>query len=405
MQGFGKLIKAAGLLYATLALPAQAAQFSATMIETQGEEIKTSKIFVNGQLYRMELEEGGEPIFIIVDQDSNITRACLVPQKMFIEMASDDMTSLMNDPFQSYRFAAVQGEEMPGGSETVNGYSCDKSTIFMNDQPIMTRWFSPDLGFAVKIIAHGEQEKSAELKDIKTTTLDAAMFKLPADYTKWVDPSQLPVEPPEWAKDIQKAPVLKPPFEQKMSAGDIARVEVEPGKALAVKATVAEGTEAVVRAIPFKEGRPLRNITMFNNFADKGTICQRRFETAEEADEFIIRAEKGDMAVAGKHQEMPEQVVDGGGEFGLDLDNRYTSVESRLVNLSDGESVAIIDYLKNGQPLGEDQIGPEKYRTITLKSKGDVDKNAHSANGDRIVFRVIKGEMLIKLGQFDSFKF
>ena len=403
MQGFGKLIKAAGLLCAILALPAQASQFSATMIETQGEEIKTSKIFVSDQLYRMELEEGGEPIFILVDQDSNITRACMVSQKMYIEMASDDMVSLMNDPFQSYRFASDQGEEMPGGSETVSGYKCDKSTIFMDDQPVMTRWFSPDLGFPVKIIVHGEPEKMVELKDVKMTTPDTAMFKLPADYTKWVDPSKLPAEPPEWADDIQKAPVLKPPFEQKMSAGDIARVNVEPGKALAVKAAFAEGADVVARVIPFKDGRPLRRLTTFNNLAQ--TICQRRFETAEEADEFIIRAEKGDMTVTGKHEKMPEQIVAAGDEFGLDLDNRYTSVDSRLVNLSDGESVAVIDYLKNGQPLGEDQIGPVKYRTITLESKGDVDKNAHSANGDRMVVRVKKGKMLIKLGQFDSFKF
>jgi hypothetical protein len=275
----------------------------------------------------------------------------------------------------------------------------------MGDQPLMTRWFSPKLGFPIKIIAHSEPEKVVELKDIKLTNQDAALFKVPAGYAKWIDPTKLPVEPPEWAKDIQKAPILKPPFEQKMSAGDIARVKVEPGKALAVKATVAEGIDAVARAIPFKDGRPLRNITMFNNFADKGTISQRRYETAEEADEFIIRAEKGDMTVTGKHDDMPEQIVTEGSEFGIPLSLNLSAVESRLVNLSDGESVVVIDYLKNGQPLGEDQIGMEKYRTITLESKGDVDKTAHSANGDKIVFRVKKGKMLIKLGQFDSFKF
>ena len=48
---------------------------------------------------------------------------------------------------------------------------------------------------------------------------------------------------------------------------------------------------------------------------------------------------------------------------------------------------------------------PLNMRTITLKEQGEVSTESRSQLGDEIVFTVKKGKMLIKMGQFDSFKF
>ena len=64
--------------------------------------------------------------------------------------------------------------------------------------------------------------------------------------------------------------------------------------------------------------------------------------------------------------------------------------------------IFICDYFKEGISSNK---GPEKYRTHTLKRPGEVYKMTWSVNGDELLIKVEKGEALIKLGQFDSFKF
>ncbi len=113
---------------------------------------------------------------------------------------------------------------------------------------------------------------------------------------------------------------------------------------------------------------------------------------------------EGDITAVAKWQEMLEKTVVEGEEIRLPLPN-WDNIETRLVNLSDAESVAIVVYFKDGTELSEDDQGLLKWRTITLKEPGEVEASARTQKGDEIVFSVQKGKMLIKLGQFDSFKF
>jgi hypothetical protein len=56
---------------------------------------------------------------------------------------------------------------------------------------------------------------------------------------------------------------------------------------------------------------------------------------------------------------------------------------------------------KDGQELSEDIIGPEEYRTYTLKEKGDSKQNTWSSSGnpDEFIVRVQKGEILVSVNQ------
>ena len=77
------------------------AQFSADMVTTNGDETQTSKFYSEKPYYRMDMEEGGQQMFVVVNTKTNITQAFMPSQKMYMEMKSDDIQSTSNDVFQS----------------------------------------------------------------------------------------------------------------------------------------------------------------------------------------------------------------------------------------------------------------------------------------------------------------
>ncbi len=381
-----------------------AAEFSADMKDQIEDYVKTGKIVVKGLKYCMDVVEDGERIIVIVDPEDAKTIVINVSTKEYKELPIDDMSSLMNDPFQAYQYMVSVGEEKSAGVETINGYKCDKSVVTIQDTDYMSKWMARSLNFPIKIVSHGPPDKVFELINIVVGPVDDTKFEIPEGFTKWIDPATLPVEPSAWAEGIAAAPVMVPPFEHDMSAGDIVRVKVEPGKSLAMKGISKTDTEATARVIPFKDDRPLKEDTWYNNFAQEHTICVRRHETSVEVDEFVVYVYEGEMTVMAKWQEMLEKTVAEGEEIRLPLPN-WDNIETRLVNLSDGESVAIVACFRDGAEVSEDDQGPVKWRTITLKEPGEVESGARTHKGDEIVFSVLKGKMLIRLGQFDSFKF
>ena len=101
---------------------------------------------------------------------------------------------------------------------------------------------------------------------------------------------------------------------------------------------------------------------------------------------------------------MVEKTVAEGEEIRLPL-TIWEKVETRLVNLSNDESLATFSYFKEGTEISEGIISSLKRRTVILKELGKVHYGTRSYHGDEMVFTVKKGKMLIKLGQFDAYKF
>ena len=380
------------------------AEFSADFTEQQGDNIKSGKIYVKGSSYCFDIVEDGEQILVIVKPENKKTIVIPVSTGEYRELANDDFLVRMNDPIRGYLYTAEMGEEKTGGVETINGYECDKSTIIMSDTDVMSRWVARSLNFTIKIVGHGSPERVFELTNIVEGSVDDTKFEIPEGFTKWIDPATLPVEPPAWADGIPNAPVMTPPFEHDMSTGDIIRIKVEPGKSPVLKGVSKTDTQAIARVIPFKDDRPLKEDTWYNSFTQEGVAYKRKHETSVEADEFVVYVYEGDIVLTTKWQEMVEKTVAEGEEIRLPL-TIWEKIETRLVNLSDGESVAVFSYFEEGTELSEDIIESPKWRTVTLKEQGEVQYGARSYHGDEMVFSVKKGKMLIKLGQFDPFKF
>ncbi len=283
--------------------PTLAVDFSADMIITEAGNTATNKIFVKDSSYRMETTEDGLEIIVIVDQGANLSRVLNVNEKAYIEMPCDDMRSLANDPFQALK-ATIDTpgiEKKDLGSETINGIECDKSVLLWGGSKFYTYWMSGKYDFPIKII-HGEGEKVVELKNIKESTIDAGIFKLPNGYSAMEEsqpvtqtqPEATKSKFPEWVANVPSAKVMTPPFEQVMTAGDIVRIKVKDGQSIFIQATnQAENSDFL--AVPFLNGEP----TMDPSIRAINLMMNGQFwpvtagETPGEADEIVVRVDQG----------------------------------------------------------------------------------------------------------------
>lgn len=196
---------------------ARESEFTADMVEHISGKTKMSKIYVKGEKYRLEQEEDGLQIIVIVDQDAGVTRVLLRGEKKYIEMESKDPESLMNDPFQSFKFLSTRAEKKYLGREKVSDYDCDKYVITDQGQDLMTQWISQSLKFPIKIVNH-TTKMSMELRNIQEELVENALFQIPAGYEKMGMLGKIQVSVPAWAKEVPSSPLMNPPFQNSMSA-------------------------------------------------------------------------------------------------------------------------------------------------------------------------------------------
>ena len=160
------------------------AQFTADMLTTENGVTKTSKLSVMDPFYRMDMEEDGQEMFVVVNNETKTTRVFMPSEKMYMEMKSDDIKSLSNDVFQSLEVQKQKYETKLLGNETVNGYECEKYQVIMDGNPVTTYWQSSEIEYPIKVISGEKQNMVMELKNIEKGKVDDAMFKVPAGFNK-----------------------------------------------------------------------------------------------------------------------------------------------------------------------------------------------------------------------------
>jgi hypothetical protein len=400
----GKVRNLSGLVILTIVLmfysQLYAAEFTADLIIDMPGMNDTAKIYVKGHAYRLEKLEGKNKLLLFRIHGKT---TALNPDTKEFKVLKGTEENMFN-PVAAWENMSYDMEAKTAGEETIDGYDCRKYQYRNkgSDEVVMERWLSPELTFVIKqVLFSSGGNATMELKNIKEEPVEQVLFELPMGYKPAVDPEDIPVPVPDWAENLDKAPVMKPPFEKVMKAGDVIKIKTEPGMSIWIRGESTSDAEAVAKAIPFKDGHPVKEPKMYNNFAMKGTICDRRHETPAEADYIVIHIEKGEVNVEAKLADMFEKKVSAGGEFRIPV-NGIQNIEMRLVNLADGESDISWDMLKNGEVLNPDYA---KYRKKTFEKKNKSYKSALSPDGDELIFKVTKGEVLIKAGQYDPFKF
>ncbi len=129
------------------------AQFTADMVTTEGDVSRTSKFYVENPFYRMDMEENGQQMFVVVNNETKTTKVFMPSEKMYMEMKSDDMKSLSNDVFQSLEAQKENYETKLVGKETVNGYECEKYQVMIDGSPVSTYWQSSEIEYPIKVIS------------------------------------------------------------------------------------------------------------------------------------------------------------------------------------------------------------------------------------------------------------
>jgi len=160
------------------------AQFTADMVTTEGDVSTTGKFYFEKPFYRMDMEEDGQKMFVVVNNETKTTRVFNPSEKMYIEMKSDDMRSLSNDVFQSLEAQKEKYETKLVGKETVNGYDCKKYQVIIDGSPVSTYWQSSEIEYPIKVVSGQNQNMVMELKNIKEGDVDKSLFQIPDGYQK-----------------------------------------------------------------------------------------------------------------------------------------------------------------------------------------------------------------------------
>lgn len=188
-------VSSAFILVLALSGPALAAEFSADVVTRAGGMTMTGKIYVKGSKIRNEMNMGPQSSASIVDMDSQTVITIIPMQRMYMEMTAQPDVTKMHQPLESL---TGTGSSRLLGTETVNGYRCDKYIVTPQDrsQGSATYWISKKLGYPIKIVGQGPQgDFSTEYKNIREGGVSDSLFRPPPGYTKMEIPGMGPGMP------------------------------------------------------------------------------------------------------------------------------------------------------------------------------------------------------------------
>ncbi len=288
---------------------AVAAEFRADMVQGYPGQTTRSRLYVQGDLYRMEMEEEGRPLAVIVDRPAGKTFVLLPEEQAYLSMENDSLRSARNNPFLSYRLSAERYGTRELGRETVQGFACRKVRIVGQGEKVMTAWVSEKLGFPLKVVNHLANDMLVTLENIDTGPVDDALFKVPAGYTPLGGAAGGTAPPsPDWTARAASAPELTPPFERELEEGAVVRVPVKPGFHIRLRARNLSEGRASFTAVAFRDGRPVhdpgkRTYGMGRKGQGLETLHK---ETPGQADAVVARAAHGTVRVTAEYVEAPQ---------------------------------------------------------------------------------------------------
>jgi len=150
----------------------------------------SGKVFVKDKKVRNENQMAGQTNVMIINPDKQQVLVIMPQQKMYLE------TPLNEDPQQ--KMMTLTDQDKPNmklvGTETLNGYECDKHEITVSHQGQSTKhcaWMAKKLGMPIKIVSEGGAF-SMEYQDIKPGPVAASPFEPPPGFRKMQMPVPIP---------------------------------------------------------------------------------------------------------------------------------------------------------------------------------------------------------------------
>jgi len=181
LQKFAYSLLRLGLLLSFCLLPGwgQAAEFSATVVKrTNGGEVQ-GRIFVKGDKVRREVSTSRGLTITILRPDKQLIWMVLPAQKAYMELPN-----LAEITGELQQFSQDRAGMRSLGTETVNGYQCDKyETSFKTNGGSIKHfmWVARKLGMPLRITSP-DGVLLTEYREIKEGGVPEALFELPAGY-------------------------------------------------------------------------------------------------------------------------------------------------------------------------------------------------------------------------------
>ncbi len=202
----------AGALVLSAGTPALAAEFSADMVQIdEYGDAETVRTYIKGDLRRDEIIDDGEiEGWTIFRPDKGVVWNVSPDDEMYIEIplniGGDDIVQKVEQLEESTT-------RKPLGTETVNGYECEKVhyQYQAGSKGGFVVWHSKELNYPVRIVQKdlkGKTTQTTEIRNIDTDTVPVSKFEIPAGYEKMTMPG-MPGMPegvlPDFANtDIEK---------------------------------------------------------------------------------------------------------------------------------------------------------------------------------------------------------
>ncbi len=235
--------------------PSRAAEFSAELIATTPGETVSMMLYVKDSLYRLEQLEGDSRVLAVVNRRTGITTALNPEEKQYKNFSG--MESAFLDPIKAWETLASQLEGKPAGTETIGDYECEKHRYYYPDDTtaLMESWVSAKLGHFIKqIVNTGAGHNVLELQNIQERPLADSLFKIPEDYTEFVEP---PLETPPPPPSLTTLEVGSAPTGRRISTGGTLKIAINPAADVTVKMRNDTPDGSSWSLIPCKSGTKL----------------------------------------------------------------------------------------------------------------------------------------------------
>lgn len=232
------------------------AQFTAMLTQMKQGNKTVYKVISEGSKYRYNFEEDEIPVIVIVNLETNQT-AILYPQQKFVRyIETTSPFSELMDPNQAFKQLGVSYTEKNAGLEKINGLDAEKIEFYIDDEKIITGWYSNDLNFLLKLVNHLRQNTYVELINIEQKNIDASVFTIPKDYVEVDDQMRIKIpEPP--VPTSWKLITAKLPVNGEFSRGDKIVFNVQENEYLYFNLKNETSEPAKIIRTPMRDGNEL----------------------------------------------------------------------------------------------------------------------------------------------------
>ncbi|MCP4567229.1 MAG: hypothetical protein GY841_06590 [FCB group bacterium] len=228
--------------------------FTADIVIGEGQKTVMGQFYSQGSRYRIAMKPGAINMVLIVDQTADQTFFVAPGQKSYRLLESNSPAIKRLDPFQAFKYAALEGTTRKEGTETIAGFECEKIVVSDGGKDLMIKWLAPGMAQPIKIAELEDVgDHYMELSNIEFIAVDDSLFEIPSNYEESILSASTSESETSFTTKTVVAPVKTP-----VKSGEELRVSVNPEDKIFIRfKSMAQQGESVCRVIFYENGREI----------------------------------------------------------------------------------------------------------------------------------------------------